>query len=191
MSDENQHAPGADDGKAPEVQSEHLNLKVKSQDGNEVYFKVRRKRRARGAQHNARRDRRLEGRIYLPRLGGNTTAAPRLFLTREHSALPSACGCSCCAGEEDDSVFQGDVGLLQEGATHARLLTSLTRRCASTPAASPEWVSALHIDLAAHLIAVTCDRDLSCLQVGADLESVRFLFDGQRLRPDQTPQDVS
>jgi len=28
-------------------------------------------------------------------------------------------------------------------------------------------------------------------QVGADLESVRFLFDGQRLRPDQTPADVS
>lgn len=43
MSDENQHGPGADDGKAPEAQgaSEHLNLKVKSQDGNEVYFKVR------------------------------------------------------------------------------------------------------------------------------------------------------
>jgi hypothetical protein len=29
-----------------------------------------------------------------------------------------------------------------------------------------------------------------CKKVGADLESVRFLFDGQRLRPDQTPQDV-
>ncbi len=28
------------------------------------------------------------------------------------------------------------------------------------------------------------------LQVEADIESVRFLFDGQRLRPDQTPADV-
>lgn len=36
---------------------------------------------------------------------------------------------------------------------------------------------------------MTVTRDV--LQVGADLESVRFLFDGQRLRPDQTPQDVS
>lgn len=29
-----------------------------------------------------------------------------------------------------------------------------------------------------------------CKRVGADLESVRFLFDGQRLRPDQTPADL-
>jgi hypothetical protein len=29
-----------------------------------------------------------------------------------------------------------------------------------------------------------------CKKVGADMESVRFLFDGQRLRPDQTPADV-
>ena len=66
MSDENQHAPGADDGKAPEVQSEHLNLKVKSQDGNEVYFKVRRSRgRARGAHHARPRP---EGRIAAVRL---------------------------------------------------------------------------------------------------------------------------
>jgi len=30
-----------------------------------------------------------------------------------------------------------------------------------------------------------------CKKVGADLESVRFLFDGQRLRPDQTPADLN
>ena len=42
MSDENPaQQPNNDDGKAPEAAaSEHLNLKVKSQDGNEVYFKV-------------------------------------------------------------------------------------------------------------------------------------------------------
>ncbi len=28
------------------------------------------------------------------------------------------------------------------------------------------------------------------LQVGANLETVRFLFDGEYLRPDQTPADV-
>ncbi len=30
-----------------------------------------------------------------------------------------------------------------------------------------------------------------CKKVGADLESVRFLFDGQRLQQNQTPADVS
>ena len=30
-----------------------------------------------------------------------------------------------------------------------------------------------------------------CKKVGADMEQVRFLFDGQRLKPDQTPADVS
>ena len=29
-----------------------------------------------------------------------------------------------------------------------------------------------------------------CKKVGADMESVRFLFDGQRLRPEQTPADL-
>jgi len=29
-----------------------------------------------------------------------------------------------------------------------------------------------------------------CKKVGADQESVRFLFDGQRVRPDQTPEDL-
>lgn len=29
-----------------------------------------------------------------------------------------------------------------------------------------------------------------CKKVGADMESVRFLFDGVRLKPDQTPADV-
>lgn len=29
-----------------------------------------------------------------------------------------------------------------------------------------------------------------CKKVGQDVESVRFLFDGQRLRPDQTPADL-
>ncbi len=29
-----------------------------------------------------------------------------------------------------------------------------------------------------------------CKKVGADMESVRFLFDGQRLQPNQTPQEV-
>jgi len=29
-----------------------------------------------------------------------------------------------------------------------------------------------------------------CKKVGADPEQVRFLFDGQRLRQDQTPQDL-
>ena len=29
-----------------------------------------------------------------------------------------------------------------------------------------------------------------CKKVGTDLESVRFLFEGQRLRPDQTPADL-
>lgn len=84
MSDDAAHSsnPG-DEGKAPEAaQSEHLNLKVKSQDGNEVYFKVKK--------------------------------------TTQFSKVMSA----------------------------------------------------------------------YCKKVGADLESVRFLFDGQRLRPDQTPQDV-
>ena len=45
MSDEQQQQqpPSNDEGNAPEAAgaSEHLNLKVKSQDGNEVYFKVR------------------------------------------------------------------------------------------------------------------------------------------------------
>ena len=30
-----------------------------------------------------------------------------------------------------------------------------------------------------------------CKKVGENMESVRFLFDGQRLKPDQTPADVS
>jgi len=29
-----------------------------------------------------------------------------------------------------------------------------------------------------------------CKKVGADLDTVRFLFDGQRLRPEQTPADL-
>lgn len=29
-----------------------------------------------------------------------------------------------------------------------------------------------------------------CKKVGADQDQVRFLFDGQRLRPEQTPQDL-
>ena len=30
-----------------------------------------------------------------------------------------------------------------------------------------------------------------CKKVGTEMEQVRFLFDGQRLKPDQTPADVS
>jgi hypothetical protein len=30
-----------------------------------------------------------------------------------------------------------------------------------------------------------------CKKVGADVESVRFLFDGQRVKPEQTPEDVN
>jgi hypothetical protein len=29
-----------------------------------------------------------------------------------------------------------------------------------------------------------------CKKIGAELDSVRFLFDGNRLRPDQTPADL-
>lgn len=29
-----------------------------------------------------------------------------------------------------------------------------------------------------------------CKKVGTDMESIRFLFDGQRLRPEQTPADL-
>jgi len=29
-----------------------------------------------------------------------------------------------------------------------------------------------------------------CRKVGADFDSVRFLFDGTRIRPDQTPQEL-
>jgi len=29
-----------------------------------------------------------------------------------------------------------------------------------------------------------------CKKVGSDMDSVRFLFDGQRLKPDQTPADL-
>merc|ERR1712166_460076 len=29
-----------------------------------------------------------------------------------------------------------------------------------------------------------------CKKVGADMDNVRFLFDGQRIRPDHTPEDL-
>lgn len=47
------------------------------------------------------------------------------------------------AGEEDDSVQQGDVGLLQEGATHAHALALASPSSSAAPALAARLEHAL------------------------------------------------
>jgi hypothetical protein len=91
--------PPAEGEQAAAAPSEHLNLKVKSQDGNEVYFKVRwrcihARRRMIGLGCAARQS------GLSPSFALFRRIVVRVFLF---------------SGEEDDSIQQGDVRLLQEG----------------------------------------------------------------------------
>lgn len=90
--------------------SEHLNLKVKSQDGNEVYFKV----------------------AAFPR---GCIVAPRKY---GRYVIPLLCG-----------------------ATQVKRTTQLKKL-----------------------------MEAYCARVGTQSNQVRFLFDGIRIKPEQTPEDV-